>query len=120
MGRGRRKYEKKHGESRGAAGMKNCPLCGIEAKDSEEFRTIHLESRRHKYNYLLATYQENRCVHCPTLFVYCVVMCVQYRRLVVVSGGPVMALRYLKMFGNACLKDMASPVRKIEFLAKPL
>jgi len=120
MARRRRKNDKKRGESRGAAGVTYCRLCGIEAEDSAAFQTIHLESRRHKYNYLLATFQENRCVHCPILFVYCVVMCVQYGRLVVVSSSAMTALWYLKMFGNACPKDVASPVRKIECLAKPL
>ena len=76
MPRGRRKYEKRHGESRGAAGPTCCHLCGIEAEDSVAFQTVHLESRRHKYNYLLATFQENRCVHFLVLSVYCVVICV--------------------------------------------
>jgi len=120
MARGRRKYEKNRGEGRGAAGPTDCPLCGIKAEDSEAFQTIHLESRRHKYNYLLATFQQNRCVHRPVLFVYCVVICVQYGRLVVVSSSPTKALQSLKMFGTPCPKDLALPLRKTECLAKPL
>jgi len=107
MGRGRPKYEKKHGESRGAAGPTYCPLCGFQAEDSVEFQTVHLESQRHKYNYLLATFQENRCVHCPVLFVYCVVVCVQYWRLVVVSSRAMKVLQSLKMFGTPCPKNMS-------------
>jgi hypothetical protein len=66
-------------------GQTYCPLCGIEAEDSEAFRTVHLESRRHKYNYLLAKFKENRSVHCPGLFV--VLSCVKYRRLVAGSSS---------------------------------
>ena len=120
MARGRRKYEKKRGESRGAGGVTYCPLCGIEAEDSAAFQTVHLESRRHKYNYLLAAFQENRCVHCAVLFVYCGFICVQYRRLVVVPSSPIKALQSLKIFGTAGRKDVVSPLRKIECLAKPL
>jgi len=78
MPRRRRRHERERGGSRGAPGPTYCPLCGFEAEDSAEFQTVHLETRRHKYNYLLATFQENRCVHCPVLFVYFV--CVHYRR----------------------------------------
>jgi hypothetical protein len=120
MPRGRRRYENQRGESRGAAGLTYCPLCGIEAEDSAAFQTVHLESRRHKYNYLLAAFRENRCVPCPLLFVYCVVMCVKYRRLVVVPSSPMKALQFLKTFGTACPRDVALPLRKIESLPKPL
>jgi hypothetical protein len=120
MARRRRRHENRRAESRGATGQTYCPLCGIEAEDSAAFQTVHLETHRHKYNYLLATFQENRCVHCPVLFVYCVVICVKYRRLVVVPSSPMKALRSLKMFGTACPKDMALPLRKIESLPKPV
>lgn len=85
MAHGRRIYGKEGGGSRGAVGQTYCPLCGIEAEDSEAFRTVHLESRRHKYNYLLAKFKENRSVHCPGLFV--VLSCVKYRRLVAGSSS---------------------------------
>jgi len=100
MARGRRKNEENHGERRGAPGVTYCPLCCIEAENSAAFRDIHLESRRHKYNFLLATFHENRCVHCPVMFVYCVVICVQYRRLVFVSSSPMKALQSLKNVWN--------------------
>lgn len=54
MARGRR------GGSRGAVGPTYCPLCGVEAEDSVAFQTVHLEERRHKYNYLLAAFKENK------------------------------------------------------------
>lgn len=88
MGRGRRKYEKAGDRSRGAVGPTYCPLCNYQAEDSEAFQTVHLEDRRHKYNYLLATFKQNRSVHCPVLSVlfFCVVMCDKCNRLAAGSG----------------------------------
>lgn len=60
MARGRCKYEKTGGKSRGAVDPKYCHLCGIEAEDSLAFQTVHLEDPRHKYNYLLALFKDNR------------------------------------------------------------
>lgn len=69
-----KKLQQKKNKSRGAVGPTFCHLCGIEAEDSVAFQTIHLEERRHKYNYLLALFKERRCVrrkiHCQILFEY--------------------------------------------------
>jgi hypothetical protein len=92
MARGRCKYEKTGGKSRGAVDPIYCHLCGIEAEDSLAFQTVHLEDPRHKYNYLLALFKDNRSVHCPVLFVCCVVICVKYRRLVAGSSSQMKAL----------------------------
>jgi hypothetical protein len=120
MARGRRKNEKNRGKSRGAYGLKYCPLCGVEAEDSAAFETIHLESLRHKYNYLLATFQANRCVCCPVLFVCRVVICVRYGRSVFVSSRPMKALQSLKMFETPYPKDVALCLRKLDSLPRPL
>jgi hypothetical protein len=69
MFRGRKQ---KRNKSRGEAGQTYCPLCGFEAEHSAAFET-HLEERRHKYNYLLAVFRDNRSVcsiDYPVLFVY--------------------------------------------------
>ncbi|XP_021920403.1 putative helicase mov-10-B.2 isoform X4 [Zootermopsis nevadensis] len=55
-----KKLQQKKNKSRGAVGPTFCHLCGIEAEDSVAFQTIHLEERRHKYNYLLALFKERR------------------------------------------------------------
>jgi hypothetical protein len=71
MAKGRhKKWQQNRNKSRGEAGLTYCHLCGIKAEDNATFETVHLEERRHKYNYLLALFKERRSVCCK-IVQYC-------------------------------------------------